>query len=231
MNQTLRLEAQAARRELIAGGLRGAALHDRLLAVPAADRDAFVDELLALPEPPPDIAALPRGAVPYLPAGVDEILHMVREAPLREDDQLVDLGSGLGRVVILAHLLSGAPACGIEIQEPLVRCARICGAALALSAVTFLHDNAAAAALDGSVFFLYSPFSGETLTRVVRQLEAVAHRRPITVCAVGLELPGEPWLRRRETASVALTLYDSCIPGMTARSPAPWPKPLWPKRP
>ncbi len=224
MNDALRLQAQAARRELTAGRLRGAALYDRLLAVPAAEREAFADELLGLPEPPPDIADLPRGAVPYLPAGVDEILHMVREAPLRESDQLLDLGSGLGRVVILAHLLSGAHACGIELQEPLVRCAKDCAAELALTQVAFIHGNAAEAALDGSVFFLYSPFGGETLTRVVRRLEAVARRRPIIVCAVGLELPGEPWLRRRETASRALALYDSCIPAVPQRSPGPDPQ-------
>jgi hypothetical protein len=80
----------------------------RILSVPHAERDAWVDALLALPELPADSPGLPAGAVPYLPAGVAEILALVSEAPLREGDELVDLGSGLGRVAILAHLLSGA---------------------------------------------------------------------------------------------------------------------------
>lgn len=209
MNEPLRTEARAARLELIAGGLRGQALRERILAVPAGEREVWTDALLGLPEPPPDGPELPRGGVPYLPAGVDEILEMVRAVPLRPGDELVDLGSGLGRVVMLAHLLSGASACGIEVQEPLVKCARACCAELALANVRFIHANAAERELDGSVFFLYAPFSGELLKRVLAQLQAVARRRTIVVCAVGLELPGERWLRRRESNSPALTLYDS----------------------
>jgi len=185
------------------------ALLERLLAVPARDRDVWVDALLGLPEPPPD-APLPPGAVPYLPAGVDEILALVREAPVRPDDVLVDLGSGMGRVAILAHLLSGARARGVEIQEPLVREAAACCARLGLSAdVTFTCADAAEVELDGSVFFLYAPFNGELLARVMRRVEAVARRRPIVVCTAGLELPEERWLRRREPSPLAIALYDS----------------------
>jgi len=205
VDDALRRDAHAARAER----LRGPSLLERLLAVPAADRDAWVDALLGVPEPPPD-APLPRGAVPYLPAGVDEILAMAREAPLRRGDVLVDLGSGLGRVAILAHLLSGARAHGVEIQEALVREATACCARLGLSAdVTFTCADAASSGLDGSVFFLYAPFNGELLARVMRRVEAVARHRPIVVCAAGLELPDERWLRRRETSPLAITLYDS----------------------
>jgi len=190
--------------------LRGPVLLERLLAVPVADQDAWADELLGIPEAPPDVPDLPRGAVPYLPAGVEEILAMVREVPLGPGDELVDLGSGLGRVVILAHLLSGARARGVEIQAPLVECARGCCRKLGLgSEVSFLQADAAEVELDGSVFFLYSPFNGDTLARVTKRLEAVARRRPIVVCAVGLEFPAEPWLRRRSTPLLSLTLYDS----------------------
>lgn len=191
--------------------LRGQALLERLLAVPPRDRDVWTDELLGLPEPPPD-EALPPGAVPYLPAGVEEILTLVREAPLRPGDELVDLGSGMGRVAILAHLLSGARARGVEIQAALVREATACCARLGLPDVTFTCADAAEVDLDGSVFFLYAPFGGETLARVMRRLEAVARRRPIVVCAVGLELPGERWLRQRSSSTASLTFYDSVTP-------------------
>lgn len=219
MDDALIHKARAAHAELRAGTLFGAALRERLLSVPAAERETFTDMLLGLPEPPPDISDLPPGAVPYLPAGVDEILAMVQQVPLRPDDQFVDLGSGLGRVVILSHLLSGARACGVEVQEPLVRCARSCAAALALAGVRFIHENAADAVLDGSVFFFYSPFNGRTLTSVMGRLEDLARRRPLVLCAVGLEFPGERWLRRRDTSSLALTLYDSCMPGVPCRAP------------
>jgi hypothetical protein len=220
MDDRLGDDARAARAAIVAGALRGAALVERLLLVPVAERDAWVDQVLGLPEAPPDAPDLPRGAVPYLPAGVDEILTMTLETPLRADDELVDLGSGLGRAVMLGNLLSGARARGIEIQGPLVRAARDCCAALALTGVSFVHADAAdvTVELDGSVFFLYAPFNGELLRRVLRRLETVAHRRAIVVCAVGLELPGETWLRRRETSCAMLTLHDSCVPGVPLRS-------------
>jgi hypothetical protein len=144
---------------------------------------------------------------------------MVREVPLRPDDAFVDLGSGLGRVAILAHLLSGARALGVEIQEPLVHGARARCAALALDAVSFVHGNTADLELDGSVFFLYAPFNGELLTRTVRRIEAVARRRAIVVCAVGFELRDVPWLAPRATSSPLLTLYDSHVPGVPGRAP------------
>lgn len=206
-----------ARAELKSGALRGDALLEFLLSVPYLDRDRWLDELFGFDEPPADIENLPRGAVPYLPSGVDEILAMVAEVPLRPDDEFVDLGSGLGRVVILAHLLSGARACGVELQEPLVRRAKERCAGLALPRVSFVHANVADAELDGSVFFLYSPFNGEMLSAVLRRLEDVARRRPIVICAVDLELHGVPWLRARKTTKVTLALYDSCVHGIPGR--------------
>jgi len=209
VDDSLRHRARTARAELGSGALRGAALLELLLSVPFLDRDAWTDELLGIEHPPPDIPDLPRGAVPYLPCGVEEILAMVREAPLRPGDELVDLGSGLGRVVILAHLLSGARARGVEIQEPLVQSARTRCAELDIDGISFVHANAADAELDGSVFFLYAPFNGEMLRRVLRSLEAVARRRPIVICAVALELRDVPWLLPRKSSCVSLMLYES----------------------
>lgn len=221
MNASLRLDARAARAEVSSGGLRGAALLERLRSVPFSDRDAWVDELLAIEDASPaDVPDLPRGSVPYLPCGVDEIVAMVEEVPVRADDQLVDLGAGLGRAVLLGHLLSGARAVGVEIQEPLVRSARARCAELALDDISFVHADAADIELDGSVFFLYAPFNGEMLARVVRRLEDVARRRPIAVCAVGLELHDLPWLEARAISCVSLAVYDARVPGVPRRSPS-----------
>lgn len=208
VDDSLRLRARAARAEIASGVLRGPALLDALHAVPFGDRDAWVDELLEIDPPPPDAPDLPRGAVPYLPCGVDEIVALVQDAPVGPGDELVDLGSGLGRVAILVHLLSGARTRGVEIQAPLVDRARARCAALGLTAVSFVHANAADCELDGSIFFLYAPFNGDLLARVVRRLETVAQRRSIVVAAVGLELPDVPWLAARITSSAALALYE-----------------------
>lgn len=200
MDESLRIRARAA---------RGVALLELLLSVPFIERDAWVDELFGLPELPEDVPGLPRESVPYLPCGVDEVLAMVREVPLRAEDQLVDLGSGLGRVLMLSHLLSGASCKGFEIQEPLVLDARARCEALGLCEISFVLADAAEADLEGTVFFLYAPFTGEMLLRAIKRMEAVAARHPIVVCTVGLELHAVPWLIRRECSMVTLTLYDS----------------------
>ena len=54
MNYLLRHQAMSARAELMSAQLRGAALRERILAVPALERDVWLDELLGLPEAPPD---------------------------------------------------------------------------------------------------------------------------------------------------------------------------------
>lgn len=209
MDELLRLRARAARAEIQSGALRAAPLRDLLLSVPYLERDGFADELLGIEPPPPDSPELPRGSVPYVPCEVEEILTTVREVPLGPKDTFVDLGSGLGRVVLLAHLLSGARGIGVEIQDHLVRRATERREDLGLPAVSFVHANAEEVELDGSVFFLYAPFSGDMLARVVRGLESVARRRSIVVCAVALELRDVPWLVARKSASISLTLYDS----------------------
>ena len=214
----LRVQARKARAEIVSGALRGPALLERVLAVPLRDRDAWLDEILRIEGIPSDID-LPRGAAPYLPSGVDDIVAMVRDVPVRPDDRLVDLGSGLGRVVILAHLLSGVPACGVELQAHLVHSARERCAELALPGVSFVHANAAEVVPAGSIFFLYAPFSGEMLARVLSRLEGIARDRPIVVCAVALELHGASWLTPRKTSSRSLMLYESHIPGVPPRLP------------
>jgi SAM-dependent methyltransferase len=212
VNEVLRRQARSARERVRAGTLRGAALGELIAAVPWIDRDAWVDELLAIEPHMPDVPDLPRGSVPYLPCGVDEILAMVSAVPLTPSDDLVDLGAGLGRVAILGHLLSGARALGVEIQAPLVESARARSAALALDAVSFTHADAAELELDGSVFFLYAPFNGAILARVVDRLATVARRRRIVVCTVAMELPDLPWLVLRTPSAVSLAIYDAQPP-------------------
>ena len=209
MDPGLQRRAREARIEVLTGALRGSALVERLMAVPFVERDAWLDALLGFDVPPPDVPDLPQGVVPYLPSGVAEILAMVQEAPVGAGDVLVDLGSGLGRALILAHLVSGARAHGIEIQAPLVAGARARCAELGLGQLTFTHANAAEVALDGSRFFLYAPCNGAMLVRLLARLREVAQRRPIVVGTVGFELHDVAWLAPRASSCCSLMLYDS----------------------
>jgi SAM-dependent methyltransferase len=180
--------------------------------VAPADRDSWLDVVLGQGELGDDGAALPRGCVPYLPCAVDALLRAVEQAPVGAADVFVDLGSGAGRALTFVHLLTGATAIGIEIQPELVRAARETAARLHLPAVTTLEGDATSVtgvAASGSVFFLYCPFSGERLVRLLAELEGLARRRALCVCAVHLPLPELPWLRMDRARHPDLCVFRS----------------------
>ena len=61
----------------------------------------------------------------------------------------------------------------------------------------------------GSVFFLYCPFSGDRLTKVLAGLESIARTRVIRVCCVDLPLPSCPWLAPEPQRWRDLAIYRS----------------------
>jgi predicted RNA methylase len=182
-----------------------------LMRVPPTERDAWVDRAFGLSELPDDGPELPRGCVPYLPSSVETVLRMIELAEVTADDVLVDVGSGLGRVTVLTHLLTGADAIGIEIQSALVRGARELALRVNAPRVAVIEGDAADLTdhlMAGSVFFFYCPFGGARLERVIDALEAIARTRTLRACTVGLPLPTRPWLApvaRRDD----LTVYRS----------------------
>jgi len=99
-------QAQRARAAIVAGELRGSRLIELIESLPVFERNDWVDSVLGIGEPPPD-RNLPRGGVPYLPAGVDEIISAVRDPPVRADDVVVGPGNGPGPLPPPAHLFSG----------------------------------------------------------------------------------------------------------------------------
>ena len=138
--------------------------------------------------------------------------------PVATDDVFVDLGAGLGKVVMLARLLTGATARGIEIQPVLVDRARAAASALGIDASFTEADVRDADLDDGTVFFLYAPFTGPVLADVLERMHAVAKRRSIVVCALGVDLERDArWLAPRPSDAFWLTIYDSMVPGVPAR--------------
>jgi len=212
MEDTLRANADALRSLVVNDEAPPAAFRAALERVPPRERDAWLDrvfELDALPDDGPD---LPSGGVPYLPSSVEVLLRVVDDASVRDGDVFVDLGAGLGRAATLVHLVTGAAAIGLEIQPALVHAARALATRLNLPRLSFVEADAASLAgpsVTGSVFFLYCPFSGERLRRVLADLERVARARPIRVCCVDLPLPPCPWLTLASPPSGALTIYRS----------------------
>jgi len=171
----------------------------------ALDGDGYdaLDELLAgvlsLPDPGPGSRPLQPDMVFYQPTPARHVLDMLERSHLDARDVLVDLGSGLGHVPMLASICTGARAMGVEWQSSHVDAARHAARTLGLRRVEFVAQDAREADLSrGSVFFLYTPFVGAVLREVLDALRDQSTRRPIRLCTFGpctRIVAGEAWLR------------------------------------
>ena len=123
------------------------------------------------------------------------------------------------------HLLTGARSRGVELQPELVAAGSAQARDLGLRDVSFVECDALDADLeDATVVFLYLPFTGAVLQGVLRRLEAVARRRQLVICSLGLDLRGADWIAPRPTEEFWLSIYDSHIPGAEPR-PSGLPRP------
>jgi precorrin-6B methylase 2 len=147
---------------------------------------------------------------------------MVDQAGVNASDVFVDVGSGVGRVAMLVHLLTGAGAIGLEIQPALAATARELASRLRLSRIPCIEGDAAeltAFMTIGTVFFLYCPFGGERLARVLDHFESLARVRMLRICCVDLPLPAREWLTADQDRSGDLTVYRSTLhPQLRAQS-------------
>lgn len=138
----------------------------------------------------------------YHASGTAAIVRALCGAPVRSDDVVIDLGAGLGKVVCLAEQL--ARTRGIELQADLAeRARRVCRSPIETI------DVRDADLSDGTVFFLYLPFTGRILDSVLEKLRAIDH--PIVVCGLGIEIRAD-FLKPRPSDDFWLTIYDSAEP-------------------
>jgi len=170
-----------------------------LSRVPTQDHDAWLDLLMDVEAVPADGLDLPRGCVPYLPCPVSGILSAVDQAGVTSDDVFVDVGSGTGRALGFVHLLTGAACIGVEIQSALMQLATERCQRFNLHRVQFIRADILDSIpfiRNGTVFFLYCPFSGERLERLLDELERIARVRPIRICCVDMAPLQRAWLER-----------------------------------
>jgi SAM-dependent methyltransferase len=220
VEERFRRSAERARGSIARGLHDPSTFRAALVDVPAIERDAWMDLVLGFDELHDDGPGLPPDGVPYLPASVDVLLRMVDASELRPSDVFVDVGSGPGRAAAVVHLLTGAEAIGLEIQPALVRAARHLTARLRLSRLSFIQGDAATLAgrmTTGSVFFLYCPFSGARLAKVLDELEPIARTRTLRLCCVNLPLPPRAWLTRKPGASEDLVVHESTFSSWDGR--------------
>lgn len=214
-----RLEAADARlfrrlrAEICGGALRGEALR-RVIATcvgPDLDEgaggydsvDSFINGLLGIAAVPEETREREPEMVAYYKTPARIVLRLIELAGLAERDVFYDVGAGLGHAPILAHLLTGARAVGVEVEPAYCAAAGACAAGLGLAAVTFVNADARTAHYgDGTVFFLYTPFVGTLLQQVLDRLRDETCDRTIRLVAFGPCVPivaRQPWLAREYT--------------------------------
>jgi len=172
--------------------------------------DLFVNGLLLYETLPVETKEREAEMVYYQQTPARIILEMAERACLTEKDVFYDLGSGLGHVPILVHLLSGARAKGIECEPAYWAYARACADDLHLSGVEFVNGDARSAAYaDGTVFFLYTPFVGAMLAEVLEKLWVISKQRTIRIFTYGpctQQVARQGWLQ--SVLPAADTIYQ-----------------------
>jgi hypothetical protein len=202
--QSIRFELRhGARPEVLSPWIQTSAHHDGARSPAPGLAYDYLDELLSgilqLREPvKSNVCARPEMMF-YQPTPVRHILQLLTASELSETDVLIDLGSGLGHVPLLASMLTGARSFGIEVEGSYVASARECAKSLCLSRVQFVQEDARTADLSkGTVFYLYSPFTGSILDNVLDKLRNESAARRIRICTLGpctSIVAKEPWLK------------------------------------
>lgn len=155
--------------------------------------------LIPWPIPDPAIQREP-DMVGYHPTPVGILLDLVEQADFRTDDVFYDIGTGLGHVVILVHLLTGIHAQGVEIDPAYCQYAQRLVDELHLSVVEFFNADARYVDYtDGSMFFLYTPFKDALLHEVLQKIRHDTQGRNIQLYTLGpctLQIAEQNWLHR-----------------------------------
>lgn len=94
--------------------------------------DVFINQLYSPMDIPKQTRELEPEMVFYQKTPARMIVQLFREFTFRKDDVFFDLGSGLGQVVILVHLLTGIPSRGVELEPAFYGFARDCASDLQL---------------------------------------------------------------------------------------------------
>ncbi|WP_158749712.1 class I SAM-dependent methyltransferase [Acidobacterium sp. S8] len=178
----------------------------------------YLDELISgvFQFEEPNVAPVQRDSeiVFYQPTPARHIFSLISLTTLSPADVLIDLGSGLGHVSLLVSVCTLARCIGIEIEAAYVERARQCAQQLNLNQATFLHQDVRDADLSiGTIFYLYTPFTGSILRQVLNHLRREAATRPIRICTYGpctSVIAEESWLEAAAApATNRITLFRS----------------------
>jgi hypothetical protein len=148
--------------------------------------DELISGVLQFEEPSAEALPLESEMVSYQPTPARHIFDLIGRTALTDRDSLIDLGSGPGHVTLTVSICTRARCAGIELEPSYVDCARKSARSLNLNNARFIHGDARAADLSGgTVFYLYTPFTGAILRGVLNLLRQEALKREIRICTFG----------------------------------------------
>ena len=182
--------------------------------------DEVIIGVLQFEEPETATAQFTAEMIPYQPTPARHIFDLLERTALREEDVLVDIGSGLGHVPLMTSICTSARSVGVELEPAYVACARSAAESLNLKRVAFIQQDARAADFGmGTVFYLYAPFIGTILGAVLDLLRNEAQARTIRICTFGPCTPviaAENWLEavgeaRLDRISIFRSIYPHTI--------------------
>lgn len=162
--------------------------------------DVLVNRLLKAGRMPVPTRDLGSDMVEYYKTPARVVFELAERVKFEPGDVFIDLGSGLGQVVLLIHLLTGVAARGVEIEPAYYAYARRCSAGLGLRDVDFVEADARVADLSaGTVFFLFTPFKGGVFSQVMERVRVLALARRVRVVGYGPcseEIARLEWLKK-----------------------------------
>jgi hypothetical protein len=180
--------------------------------------DLFINGLLLSQPVPTETQTREAEMVFYQQTPARIIFELAEQAHLTHHDVFYDLGSGLGHVPILVNLLTGASARGVEFEPAYSMYASACATDLNLAGVAFINEDARTADYsNGTVFFMYTPFTGSILQKVLERLRQEAQSRTIRIFTYGPCTPRiaqQPWLERigqQENNLTTLGEFRNCM--------------------
>ncbi len=185
--------------------------------------DARIDELLGIPES--DHRTWERELEErydgleqtyYEGTSYERIREIFRALKLTAGDVVYDLGCGYGRLVFYGALTTEAQFRGVELVPERVRAARAVKERLAIENAEIVEGHVLGQDFsDGNIFYMFDPFSKETLWQVLERLQTISERKPITIVSHYMRdsLDGLPWLKRiNQAAHPLLKFYQSTTP-------------------
>jgi SAM-dependent methyltransferase len=120
----------------------------------------------------------------YKPVGLVQFWRILPRRSVTADDVFIDIGSGMGRAVLLAATYSFRRVIGVELSTQLVDIAQSnvdrSMAKLRCKDVVMINDDAVQYQIpdDVTVVFMYNPVRGETFAAVVKNILDSYDRRP-----------------------------------------------------